>query len=80
MTQTETRSLNAIAADIIRHWKPVYFAASPYVEAMLYMNTLDDKYGAETGKGVVQYFLSNCATWRGEDARRIKAELRSMVK
>jgi hypothetical protein len=33
--------------------------------------------GAET---IVRYFLSNASTWRGEDAKRIKAELKSMLK
>jgi len=29
---------------------------------------------------IVRYFLSNATTWRGETARRIKAELKQMLK
>ena len=28
---------------------------------------------------IVRYFLSNATTWRGEDARRIKAELKALL-
>ena len=34
----------------------------------------------DDGGSIVLYFLSNATTWRGEDARRIKAELKSLLK
>jgi hypothetical protein len=33
----------------------------------------------DTGKSIVLYFLSNAGTWRGETAKRVKAELKKMV-
>jgi hypothetical protein len=75
-----TRPLHEIAADIRKHWPNMYFGAVPYVDAMSELNTLNDKYYADSASSVVLYFLSNAATWRGEDARRIKAELKSMLK
>jgi hypothetical protein len=39
----------------------------------------DEMYGYDTGKSVVLYFLSNATSWRGEVARRVKAELKSMA-
>jgi hypothetical protein len=36
-------------------------------------------YGADDARGIVMYFLANAGTWRGENARRIKAELKGML-
>jgi len=46
---------------------------------MLSLSNADDNYGADDGRTVVNYFLANAKTWRGETARRIKAELKSML-
>jgi hypothetical protein len=74
-----TRSLDTIANEIFRTWKSVHYSAMPYLEAMTQLYTVDESYGQDSGKSIVLYFLSNASTWRGEDARRIKAELKKMV-
>lgn len=74
------RKLHEIAADIRRTWKGVHFGAVPYLDAMATLETVDDRYGYDTGKSIVLYFLNNAGSWRGDDARRIKAELKAMVK
>lgn len=81
MTETSTtpRPLYAIAEEIRATWPKIYFAAVPYVEAMEDLSSLSDRYGASSGRSMVLYFLSNAGTWRGPDARRIKAELKSML-
>jgi len=56
----------------------VNYAAEPYLAAMQDLNTVDEMYGHDTGISVVLYFLSNAAPFRGEDARRIKAELKEL--
>lgn len=38
------------------------------------------QYGAEHAMDVVSYFLSNAGTWRGAVAKRVKSELRTMLK
>jgi hypothetical protein len=48
--------------------------------AMLSLNTTSDYYCLESGKVMVMYFLANAKGWRGEHARRIKAELTDMLK
>ena len=76
------RTFAEIAREIKQTWKKVYFGAEPYLQAMLTINS-DDKrapYLFETAEDIVIYFLANAQTWRGEDARRIKAELKSMIK
>ena len=73
-----TRPLSEIAKEIRQCWKNVYFGAEPYLEAMQTLNSIDDHYFADDGKSIVLYFLANAATWRGEDARRIKKELKDM--
>lgn len=72
--------ISTIALEIKRTWPKVNFAAVPYLNAMTQMNTIKDPSGADDGHMIVRYFLSNAATWRGEDAKRIKAELNAMLK
>ena len=76
------RTFAEIAREIKQTWKNVYFGAEPYLQAMAVIDS-DDKhapYMFELVKDIVIYFLANAQTWRGEDARRIKAELKSMIK
>lgn len=73
------RPLHKIAADIRAHWPKVYFGAEPYVEAMASLNSINDMYGADDARYIVNYFLSNAFTWRGPDARRIKTELKALL-
>lgn len=75
-----TRPLHEIAREITRTWKNVNYAARPYLDAMRSLTSVNDSYGYDDGKGIVLYFLSNAGSWRGDDARRIKAELKAMVK
>lgn len=78
-TQNAPRSLSTIAGEIQRSWHKVYFGAVPYLSAMASLDTLDDTYGYDSAKDIVRYFLSNAGTWRGDDARRLKAELKAML-
>lgn len=75
-----TRSLHEIAREIAREWPKPYFGAKPYMSAMQSLGTISDNYGADSGKSIVAYFLANANTWRGEAARRVKAELNAMLK
>lgn len=74
------RPLYEIAREIRKTWTKVSPYAEPYLEAMQSLNTINDNYYFDSGKSIVLYFLSNANTWRGEDARRIKAELKEMLK
>lgn len=74
------RTLQAIAYEVRRDWKKVNYAAEPYLQAMATLQSVKDPYYYDSGKSVVLYFLSNAGSWRGETARRIKPELKSMVK
>jgi hypothetical protein len=76
---TAPRTLAAIARDIRTHWKKPYFGAVPYLEAMGTLGGLDDKYFDDDARSIARYFLANAGTWRGDDARRIKGELKAML-
>ena len=78
--QKNVRPISVIAAEISRTWPNVNYAAKPYLAAMRSLSSVSDSYLNEDGRGVVLYFLSNATTWRGDDARRIKAELKALVK
>lgn len=78
------RPLNKIAAAILADWgvvshtpkaKPYQIFAMPYVQAMLDLQKTTDMYGVDDGEDIVLRFLTNAASWRGDTARLIKAEL-----
>ena len=74
------RSLSSIALEIRSDWEKPYFGAVPYLEAMDSLDQITDQYYADDAESVVRYFLGNSTTWRGETARRIKAELKEILK
>jgi hypothetical protein len=73
------RAIADIAADILRTWERPAIYALPYINAMRSLRTIDDAYFQDDARSIVLYFLSNAATWRGDDAKRIKAELRALL-
>lgn len=76
----QPRPLHQIAVDIRLSWLKPYFGAVPYIEAMQTIDSIRDRYYYDTAESIVRYFLANAGTWRGEDAKRIKAELNSQLK
>ncbi len=74
------RPLSIIAREIVADWKKVYFGAVPYLRAMGEMGDISEPYYQDSGPSVVRYFLSNATTWRGSTARRVKLELKAMLK
>jgi hypothetical protein len=80
MSNQSQRPLYEIAAEIRRTWPNPYFGAVPYIDAMRSLNSVYDDYGLDSGDSIVLYFLSNAQNWRGDDARRIKKELNSILK
>jgi hypothetical protein len=74
------RPLYIIAADIYKNWPRAGLTALPYLHAMRHLNTLSDSYGQDSAQSIVLYFLSNAQSWRGEEARRLKSELKDMLK
>lgn len=75
------RTFQQIAKDIKSTWLNVYFGAVPYLEAMLTLDTSDPNamYLYNTAEDIVRYFLAYAQTFRGADAERLKAELKSML-
>ena len=47
---------------------------------MATMDSIDEDFGYDSGASIVLYFLANANTWRGDTARRVKAELKRMAK
>lgn len=79
-TQAATRPLYVIAEEITRDWKNVYFGAVPYLRALRTVSDLNDNYGMDSAETLVVYFLDNAKTYKGETARRVKAELKAILK
>lgn len=79
------RAISEIAKDIRADWitqtkdgrVPVY--ADAYLRPMETLNAITDNYHLDSARSVVLYFLSNAQTYRGEKARRYKAELKAIL-
>ena len=54
----EKRSIRSIALDIRKEWAKVNYAAKPYLDAMLELNSINDKYGFDNARSIILYFLS----------------------
>lgn len=76
------RTFQQIARDVKSTWMNVYFGAVPYLEALLTLDTTDPEalYGIETARDITRYFLANAQTFRGAGARRLKEELKILIK
>lgn len=73
------RSIREIAAEIDTLWSPVNYAAVPYLYSMRRLDGPGSMYGQDDARSMVRYFLSNARSWRGPDAKRIKAELKALI-
>ena len=76
------RSLSEIAREIHGecNTKDWYVYAEAYVVPMMSLDSMSDRFYEDTAESVVSYALANLTSWRGENARRIKAELNGMLK
>jgi hypothetical protein len=74
------RSISSIAYDIKRVWAKPYFGAKPYLDAMTQLNSISDKYMYDDARSVIMYFLANASTFRGNDAKVLKQELKNLLK
>jgi len=79
-TMTIAQLAGIISADWRTQGKGINFAAKPYLSAMYSLASVNDSYGADSGRSVVAYFLSNASTWKGETAKAIKKELNKRIK
>lgn len=75
-----SRPLWKIASEIRSDWQSISPYAKPYLDAFATLDNVTQSYGCDDAKSCVLYFLSNASSWRGETAKRIKAELKEMVK
>jgi hypothetical protein len=74
------RPIHEVAREIRRTWgAKVNYAARPYLDAMMDLEKITDDYGADDGKSIIVYFLGNASSFRGEDAKRLKAELKAIA-
>lgn len=81
----EHRPLHEIAREIRIDWSSqtasgrIPIAADAYLRPMETLTAITDNYHLDSAKSVVLYFLANANSYRGENARRLKAELKSIA-
>ena len=77
------RPVHEIASEISAIWrkigKGVNYGAKPYLHAMMSLTSASDSYGCDSGDSIIRYGLSNMTSFRGADARRLKAELKEHI-
>jgi hypothetical protein len=79
MVVTTQRSISSIAQEIHKDWGvKVNPAAKPYLTTMLSLEKKTDMYGADKADSIILYFLINASSYRGENAKRLKAELKAL--
>jgi hypothetical protein len=76
----ENRSIASIAYDIKKAWAKPYFGAKPYLDVMTSLDSIEDRFYCDDAKTIVMYFLANASTFRGNDAKVLKAELKNILK
>lgn len=78
------RPIKEIANEILKEWKnPSEYArmyAWPYLMAMKELNSIQDKYYLDDADEIILRFLCNAGSFKGEAARRLKKELRDLMK
>jgi len=78
-------SIHAIATLIRNDWNKVNYAAAPYLNAMFNLDSVDDKYYADSGASTVRYFLSNASAYSKRSSKglvepaKVKAELKRRI-
>lgn len=76
----KTLTISDIARLIRIYWENIYFGAKPYIQAMNCLETVDDNYGMDSGRTIINYALANMQSFSGPVARLVKAELRRRIK
>ena len=74
------RPIYKVASEIRKSWKNINYGAVPYLNAMSSLEDKNSMYGCDKASSIVNYFLSNASGWRGDDAKRIKNELKDIIK
>jgi hypothetical protein len=69
-----------IARIIRKDWKKIYFGAVPYLDAMECLTSIQGNYLEDSASSIVNYFLANAQTWRGETARAVKEKLKQLLR
>jgi hypothetical protein len=83
MSETTVRPLSEIAREIILDYPKAgdeNHPAGAYVVPMLSLDKITDSFYLDSADDIVRYALSNLTGWRGETARRVKTELKGMLK
>ncbi len=80
MANLEPRPIYEIARDIRREWLHISPHARPYLDAMLTLSKVTDRYICESASDIISRFLCNASSFRGDKARALKQELKNLLK
>lgn len=73
------RFIYEIAKDIRKDWVKINPYALAYLKPMMDICTVEDNYGYDDARSICLYFLSNASGYRGQRAKELKGELKSLL-
>ena len=71
-------ALDALACETLKGNARLY--SRSYLEPMVSLYDINSTFMQDSARSIVLYALSNLSGWRGDDARRFKAELNTHLK
>lgn len=74
------RPLYNIAMQIFDDWPPIPDTARAYLRPMLHLDQITDVYGVDSAEYILGHFVAAAHGWRGETARKVKLEIKSIFK
>jgi hypothetical protein len=48
-------------------------------KAMYSLDSINDRYGEDSARVILLYFLSNASLWRGQVAKEVKLKLKKLI-
>jgi hypothetical protein len=75
-------SIKELANLINKDWKQggkAHYGALPYLEAMHSIKSIEGRYGPDSARSIVIYFLANASQWKRELASAVKLVLRNRI-
>lgn len=79
-TVKKARPIKEIVKDIVETWKDPGEIVQPYMDALEHLQDPSESYYQDSLVETVNNFTSRAKGWRGEDAERLKDELKLYIK
>jgi hypothetical protein len=73
-------TLNQLLEQAKNDWEEAPASITECIESLQMSGSASNNYLKAESEEYLKFFLTNCSAWRGEIARRVKAELRKRLR